>query len=296
MSMVRHITIAIIAALSTVLLPAQGDPLVEALRSYQAGDLTKAREYIDKAVHVSEHAEDPEAWLVRGYVYKDIFKDMPAGSEADIVRDEAVGSLFTSLTFDHEGTYRENAVQAYDFLARTYFNDAAKALNELNDQRAQLYFAKYKEAMLRVDPKAPLKAREVEFNNALGTVHTKRFNQDRSQMEFFDKAVAAFSSVLKLDPENYGANYNLATLYYNRGVFNIRSINAEADIPNIQQIQEVSREYFQLALPFMLKAHDMNPGRRETLLGLEGIYYSLQDDENSDRFRQLFEELPPLDR
>jgi len=296
MSMVRHIAIALLAVLTTVLLPAQGDPLVEALRSYQAGDLAKARENIDKAVRTTEHGEDPEAWLVRGYVYKDLFKDMAAGNDADIIRDEAVGSLFTSLNFDREGTYRENALQAYDYLARTYFNDAAKALNELNDQRALAFFAKYKESMVRVDPKFLIKAREIEFNNALGTVYTKRFNQDRSQGELFDKAIAAFRTVLALDPENYGANYNLATLYYNRGVFNIRSINADSDFPSLEEIQKVSREFFQLALPYMLKAHDMNSGRRETLLGLEGIYYSLQDEENSERFRQLFEELPPQEQ
>lgn len=294
--MVRHIAIALLAALTTVLLPAQGDPLVEALRSYQAGDLAKAREHIDKAVRTAEHAEDPEAWLVRGYVYKDLFKGESNGTEAETIRDEAVGSLFTSLTFDKEGTYRENALQAYDFLTRTYFNDAAKALNELNDQRALAFFAKYKESMLRVDPQAQLKAREVEFNNALGTVYTKRFNQDRSQFDLFDKAITAFRAVLELDPENYGANYNLATLYYNRGVYNIRSINADSDFPSLEKLQEVSREFFQLALPYMLKAHEMNPGRRETLLGLEGIYYSLQDDANSERYRQLFEELPPQEQ
>jgi len=294
--MVRHIAIALLAVLTTVLLPAQGDPLVEALRSYQAGDLAKAREHIDKAVRTTEHGEDPEAWLVRGYVYKDLFKDMAAGNDADIIRDEAVGSLFTSLNFDREGTYRENALQAYDYLARTYFNDAAKALNELNDERALAFFAKYKESMVRVDPKFQIKAREIEFNNALGTVFTKRFNQDRSRTDQFEKAVAAFRVALDLDPENYGANYNLATLYYNRGVFNIRSINADSDFPSLEEIQKVSREFFQLALPYMLKAHDMNPGRRETLLGLEGIYYSLQDEENSERFRQLFEELPPQEQ
>lgn len=294
--MVRHIAIALLAVLTTVLLPAQGDPLVEALRSYQAGDLAKAREHIDKAVRTEEHAEDPEAWLVRGYVYKDLFKGESNGTEAETIRDEAVGSLFTSLTFDKEGTYRENALQAYDYLTRTYFNDAAKALNELNDQRALAFFAKYKESMLRVDPQAQLKAREVEFNNALGTVYTKRFNQDRSQFDLFDKAITAFRAVLELDPENYGANYNLATLYYNRGVYNIRSINADSDFPSLEKLQEVSREFFQLALPYMLKAHEMNPGRRETLLGLEGIYYSLQDDANSERYRQLFEELPPQEQ
>ena len=43
----------------------------------------------------------------------------------------------------------------------------------------------------------------------------------------------------------------------------------------------------------MLKAHNMNPTRRETLLGLEGIYYSLQDNERSEEYRMRFEELPP---
>ncbi len=43
----------------------------------------------------------------------------------------------------------------------------------------------------------------------------------------------------------------------------------------------------------------MNPQRRETLLGLEGIYYSLQDEKQSDHYRQLFEALEseqPQDR
>jgi hypothetical protein len=76
-------------------------------------------------------------------------------------------------------------------------------------------------------------------------------------------------------------------------VYKIRAIDAEFEIPTIQEIQEASREFFQLALPYMLKAHDKNPSRREILLGLEGIYYSLQDQESSDRFRELYELLPP---
>lgn len=294
--MVRQLTIALLAILVPVWSLAQTDPLVEALRSYQSGDLANARKSIDQAVRSAEHADDPEAWLVRGYVYKDLFKDLPQGDEADEIRDEAVGSLYTSLSLDSEGTYKDNALQAYEYLARTYFNDAAKALNAMDDERAQGLFAKYKETTLRVDPTAKLKSREVEFNNALGTLYNKRYNEDRNNLMWFDQAVATFAKVLALEPDNYGANYNVATLYFNRGVVRIRSISADDDIPSIQQIQEVSRELFQQALPYMLKAHDLNPGRRETLLGLEGIYYSLQDTENSERFRQLFEELPPQEK
>lgn len=293
--MVPRIAIACCAALMGLVSHAQTDPLVEALRKYQGGDLAQARTAIDRAVGTPEHAENPEAWLLRGFVYKDLFKDMAEGAEADKVRDVALASLRTCMALDTDRTYRDNAAQAHDFLARSFFNDAAKALNEMREERALELFGKYKEAVLRTDPEAQLRAREVEFTNALGTVYTKRFNQDRTAAAWFDKAVAAYEAVLALDPGNYGANYNLATLHYNRGVYNIQRIGAEDDIPGIQRVQEVSREFFQLALPYMLKAHDMRPDRRETLLGLEGIYYSLQDQDSSDKYRKLFEQLPPLE-
>lgn len=269
------------------------DPLVEALRHYQAGELAQARAQVDMAVVTPAHAEDPEAWLLRGFVYKDLFKAAALPDSGETVRDEALNSLYNCLALDKDSTYRANATQAYEYLTRSCFNDAAKALNEMQEARAIRLFAKYKQAVLRVDPKAEIQTREVEFTNALGTVYTKRFNQDRNALGWFEKAVAAYRQVLAMDPENYGANYNLATLFYNRGVYNIRNIGAEDEIPTILQIQEASREFFQEALPYMLKAHDMNPSRRETLLGLEGIYYSLQDQESSDKFRRLFEELPP---
>lgn len=269
------------------------DPLVEALRTYQAGDLAKARTLIDEAVLIPAHAEDPEAWLLRGFVYKDVYKAAPNPTEGDRAREDALNSLYRCMQLDRDSTYRDNATQAYDFLARSCFNEAAKAINEGDETRALMLFDDYQEAVIRVDPKADLKPRELEFRNALGTVYTKRFNQDRTALEWFDKATRTYKDVLRLDPENYGANYNLATLYYNLGVYRIRGINADDEIPTIEEIQKVARELFQQALPYMLKAHDMNPTRRETLLGLEGIYYSLQDEPNSERFRQLYELLPP---
>ena len=46
----------------------------------------------------------------------------------------------------------------------------------------------------------------------------------------------------------------------------------------------------------MEKAHLMDPRRKETLIGLEGIYYSLQDEEKSSHYRHLYEELKPDER
>src|SRR5690606_40341706 len=83
---------------------------------------------IYRAIAAPATARDPEAWLLRGFVYKDLFKAAPT-AEADTIRAEAMSSLLTCLELDQGGVYRENAEQAYDFLARTIFNDAARALN-----------------------------------------------------------------------------------------------------------------------------------------------------------------------
>ena len=287
----RHLLLLILA------LPAMAlrapDPLVEALRKYQAGDLQGARELVDDAVTSAQHMGNAEAWLLRGFVYKDIYKAKSGGAEGDAARDTALASLYRTITIDKDSTYRDNAVQAYEFLSRSCYNEAAKALADGTDDRAVTLYDSYRESVLLLDPKTDLRAREAEFSNALGTLYTKRFNADRTQTQWFEKATDTYRGVLRIDPENYGANYNLATLFYNMGVYRIRALQVEADIITMQQVQEVAREYFQLALPFMLKAHDMNPGRRETVLGLEGIYYSLQDEMNSEKFRQLYEGLPP---
>jgi tetratricopeptide (TPR) repeat protein len=205
----------------------------------------------------------------------------------------ALTSLATSLAKDTAGAFTKDARQAFDYLSKTFYNDAAKALNEGAIDRATQLYAKYKETTAQLDPAHDFKVRDIEFGNALGTVFTKRYNQDRLDTTWFDKAIRAYQGVLAIDAENYGANYNLATLYYNRGVYNIQRITPENDIPGIQDIQRVSRALFSEALPFMLKAHQMNPKRKETLLGLEGIYYSLQNNEESEKYRKLYEELEP---
>jgi hypothetical protein len=53
-----------------------------------------------------------------------------------------------ALRLDEAGTYRDNAVQAYDYLTRSYFNDAAKALSEMNEEACLGGLPKFKEATL----------------------------------------------------------------------------------------------------------------------------------------------------
>lgn len=293
--MKRALSILLCTLALATLAIAQGDMLGKANQKYREGDLKGARVLVDKAVADQELARSPEVWVLRGFIYKDMCKDA-TGEEADVLRDEALASLYTAVLNDSAKQYTQSSVPAYYYLAKTMYNDAAHALNDLEPVRAIALFDKYGEALRRMAPDTVLTDRDIEFGNALGTVYVKLYTQDRKQLEWYDKAVSTYKHVLALDSSNYGANYNLATLYYNRGVYNIQLITADNDIPSIQQIQVVSREFFTLALPYMLKAHRMRPDRKETILGLEGIHYSLQDEEQSRHYRHLYEELQHDDR
>lgn len=290
MTMKHILSIAACLFLSATMAWGQGDLLGKANEKYQEGDLRSARTLVDDAIKDQALAGAPEVWVLRGFIYKDLYKQAQ-GPDADILRDEALASLYTAVSADKEQKFTPSSRAAYWFLATTVYNDAVHALNELKPDPALAYYAKFTEAVRRMTPDTTLARNEVDFNNALATVYVKLFNEGREQYDLYDKAVAIYGQVLKLDPDNYGANYNLATLHYNRGVYNIQRITPENDIPSLQQIQEVSKEFFSAALPYMMKAHRMKPDRVETILGLENIHYSLQDEEQSRYYRRLFEEL-----
>lgn len=289
MNMRTAITLSTSLLLGTTI--AQPQALGEANEKYRSGDLPGARALLDQAIRDPGLASTAETWVLRGFVYKDLYKTAQGRENAALLRDEAMASLVTALQEDSLKQYTASTLPAYDYLSRTIYNDAVHSLGDLAADSATGYYQKYKEAVRRLAPDTSFTARDVEFGNALGTVQVKLFNKDRNQLHWYDEAVKTYASVLGLDPDNYGANYNLATLYYNRGVYNIQRIGADNDIPSMQEIQEASREFFTLALPYMEKAHDMDPKRKETLIGLEGIHYSLQDEEKSSHYRHLFEEL-----
>ncbi|MEB2342107.1 MAG: hypothetical protein OZ932_08915 [Flavobacteriia bacterium] len=290
MNMKHSIPIAACMLLSAMAARGQGDLLGQANQEYRDGHLREARALVDEAVKDAALAASPEVWVLRGFIYKDLYKEA-AKPDADVLRDEALASLYTAVATDRAKKFTGSSRGAYWFLANTIYNDAVHALNNLEPDHATTYYAKYGETVRRMAPDTSMTRNDIDFQNALGTVYVKLYARDRTKLEWYDKALGTYKQVLAMDSNNYGANYNLATLYYNRGVYNIQRLTPENDIPSLQQIQEASREFFTAALPYMMKAHIMKPDRVETILGLENIHYSLQDEEKSRYYRRLFEEL-----
>lgn len=296
--MKQFFTIATIMLLLTHGAIGQYEQVTEARRLYQEKKYAEAKERIDAAMQDPTLSQDAYSWLIRGYIYKDVYKKLENSDPSSKAREGALEFAMKAMELDttKDQVFFSDGYKLYDHLAKTYYNDAARAMNSMDHESAVAHFERYKKTIMGLSPDADLDEKQVEFYNALATVYTKLYNKDREDLTFFKKAIATYQEVLYIDQSNYGANYNMATMWYNRGVYNIQLITPDNDIPSINRIQEVSKEFFLEALPFMHKAYGFDATRKEVLLGLEGIYYSLQDTEKSERYKQEYEALYGADR
>ncbi len=289
----RHICIIALLMHWTDFAFCQRDKLTKALRYYQAGNLDTARMYIDSASANPETAADANTWYYRGYIYKDLYNQREKINKQSTLRMEAVNSFLKQMELDTEGKLRENVHKNINYVANTIYNDAATSTNINEYPIAIANFNKYKEIMRKVDSTKTFNDLEIQLHSALGSIYMQIYEADREKnKEFFDKSRNSFLFVLELDSNNYTANYNMGILYYNEAVNIIKGLDYDLDLITLELIQEETVELFKKALPYMLKARELNPKRKETLIGLSGIYFSLNELEKSE---QIENEIKLLD-
>ncbi|TAL61232.1 MAG: hypothetical protein EPN85_05480 [Bacteroidetes bacterium] len=268
----------------------------------------KALEIIDNSITHAQSVKDPFAWYVRGYIYKEWYKTFEPQNKKSKTRLEAMVFLKKALELDtsHGKSFSvtsnfhysgqiatvtldfdpKTIRQILKYLGATFYNDAGSLLDPDNYPAAIENYEKFKECMLIAEPNYNLKAREIEFKNALATVYEKIFRSDiKMQSQFFGMTENLYRQVLALDTNNWGANYNLAMLYYNYGVDLINNMNVTDDIVVVDNITDESTALFKKALPFALKANALKPDRREVLVCLMGIYFSLYEWDKSDEYK-----------
>lgn len=272
----------------------QIDKIAEALFALQNKNLDEAKMHIDVAVTDPNLGEQAKTWYWRGIIYKELFKSASASGSTQIdqanpLRMESIYSFKKCIKLDSV-QFLEQSLSAVKYLSATLFNDAADNLINFNFDNSVKLFQDYVNVSKDITSEKELISKEIEFYNFYGMKMSEALEDSARQVATkasIEKSANAYRHVLELDSLNQNGNYNLGILYYNDAVQKINSLNFNDDIFVIYETQEISIGLFKQALPYMLRARRIDPSRPEVLEGLSGIYFSINEMDNSDFYKEL---------
>lgn len=270
--------------------------LTNAIYSLKNKELDKAKELIDAAAVDTMFSNRPATWYYKGFIYKDLFKRDEADNKNSPLREKAVEYFIKSYEMGPNSTFAKGSSQGIKFLAQTYYNQSAVSFNPTDYPLAISSYEKYKTLIRKVDTAADFKEKDLNFNLAMASTYGRIASIDSTNSKkFLDLAKEIYKEVLTIDPNNITANYNLGILYYNEGVEIVNTMDYGLDLVELTILQDQIVEMFRTSLPYMKRAYDLNPKRKETLIGLQGIYFSLNDIPKSEMFKKQIDELDGID-
>ncbi len=295
--MIRHLYILSLAFI-TFGLSAKAQSLDELLKNAylenEKGNYSEAEAYINDAIAIKKGQSSELAWHIRGFIYKDIYAEVDQAVRTSKAREKAVESLFKSIELDLAHEIYESNSRALKYLSISYYNDASEILRERKPTEladAEKYYESYKNITLKLYPDSNFTQNDILFLLSLATANRKIYESDRKANElYWHMTNKTLDRVLEMDPLNYPAYYSLGVSYYNKGANNLEKL-VEADIADIVKIQGESIRSIKVALPFMLRAYEINPESIETVKGIKWIHFNLDNKEEHELYDKKHREM-----
>lgn len=293
----QKITLLIISLLTSAVLLAQEGKVLEARNAVATGDLDKAKTLIDDAAGDAAFQNDPHYYYWRGYIYKELYKDKDKGrNTTSELREESANAYIKFMEYKSKVSQDTlaGAEKSLNYLGSTYWNDAVISADTTHYETAINNFEKFKEVSLTVDPSNDLTDRSIKFYMKIATIYVSLY-EDRGNTpegeEYFNKAKELYKKIIDLDKNNLTANYNLGIHFYNKAVNIIKNLDVGTSLEELAEKEDICVGLFLEALPYVKTAYELDPGRKETLIGLTGIYWSLNDLEKYQYYQDKLKEL-----
>ncbi|MBC7389643.1 MAG: tetratricopeptide repeat protein [Opitutaceae bacterium] len=371
-------------------LNAQNCPKVnEAIKAFQAKDLEGAKKGIESASSDITCSSEPSTWYYKAFIFKDYYRSKESNVKEAKSRVLAIEAAKKNLELDAKNKYAEECKKIIGFLSVSYYNDAAK---DLNDQKYSSSFSNYihyldnlkisspskvdtsaifyagysaymaknyksaiqyltnalqlkykdpnlyfylgkvywlqgekdksyevlndglklfpdnKEILLTMvnfyiedgklknletalDKAIQLDPKNLDLKVSLAMICEKLMENDKSQeAKYLKKSEKLYIQVIRTDSNLFTPNYNLGILYYNKAVAIINATDFDADLPEVNKIQDECVIIFKQALPYMLRASKLKE-KKEAYEALAGIYFALGDIEKSNYYKKLAESI-----
>jgi len=279
--------------LGGMVLNAQEVKLIRAQALYNEKKPDMAKVCIDSVVAHPETMKRFEAWTIRGFIYFEIYKRTDKTKFNSSLRDTLVASIKRSNSLNPDADYKSNNNKLmsnissnYYLLAKNYLQDSS------NYDKSSTSFNKYKELIKIADTTVDLRDKDIEYNLAVGSHFSEKFNKDKKNTKAFEIAKVTLLKVLELNPIDSSANMNMGVMYLNQATSLIEKIDAgEASIQDVDIIQEDAIKLAKQAEQFFLKVYNQNNKNRKAVLALYYVYRVLLDEAKILAYEQKCKEL-----
>jgi tetratricopeptide (TPR) repeat protein len=290
-------TLLLILLLATLVekMEAQGHPAVKrATSECQSKMFDQALLSIDEALTDEEEKNNPYAWYVKGFIYKEIYKDQESKQKESTARSKAIECFKHSMGLDSEKKYLSMNQSAMRFLATSFYNDALKRTKEMTketESEPELLYQQFKENMSLVDPSFSFKTFDAEIYKSLAQGHYSIWQNNTQDPHHANQCNTYYTKLLSVDPTNCEASYNLSILHYNQGVYKIRSIDSNMDIIELIMIQDECVQLFKEALPHAENTFKNCPPKIDYYKALMFTYRALGKEDMYTKYLNESEEL-----
>jgi len=111
------------------------------------------------------------------------------------------------------------------------------------------------------------------------------------RMGRYEEAEKSYKSCIEMDPNFFDANFNLAVLYFNKAVKIYEDASKISDNTEYEKIKTEGDNMLLKSIPYMEKAHEIEPTDRASLETLKTVFYRLK---MNDKYQKVVEELNAL--
>ncbi|HTA61422.1 MAG TPA: hypothetical protein VK835_03160 [Bacteroidia bacterium] len=271
---------------------AQTSKVNKAIELYSAKKLDSAKVLINEAIQSPESNKDYNAWMMRGVIYKDLYKANQLSNVVSPYRDSATVSFIQSLQMDAENKnpQKELVLKSLNYLASLYHNDISKTLDTVNYQQSLSNAEKHKAIKKVIDPAFNEQKYYYEVYSTVGSMFEKEFERSMSKT-MLDLAKTYLMKAYELNSNTDFINKNIGVLYYNQAVDIIKKMDYDVPLDQLPVYQDQSVAMGKQALPYLIKANQINPTDKAVVEGLAGIYYLLNDSEKYNEYKKKIEEM-----
>ncbi len=106
-----------------------------------------------------------------------------------------------------------------------------------------------------------------------------------------DKAITNYEQCLAIDDAFFNSLYNIGVIYYNKGVEQQNIANDMTSTKDYDAAMKVANGFWEQSLPYMEKAHEVQPSEAAVLETLKGLYYRF---EKMDKYNEVKAKLDDL--